>query len=720
MMRPVVEAGRTCWKVGRADRLAFLIDGAAYFEAFYHAALGAERSILILSWDLDTRTRLLRGAADHDFPNELGDFLRALLRRKRRLNVHILNWDFAMIYALERQWMPMLPVPWLPHRRLKFELNDRTPIGGCQHEKLIVIDDAIAFVGGLDLTKTRWDTPSHQVDDPLRVDPDGTPYAPFHDVHAMVAGEIASGLGDLVRERWRAVTGRTIAPPARRLTTDLWPPSVLPDLSDVPVGIARTRPSAEGHPEAREIERLYIEAIRAARRSVFLETQYFTSGAVGEALEARLCADGSPEVILVTRQNSDGWLEQHTMDVLRARLVRRLRQCRHAARFRVYCPTVPGLRNGECIGVHSKVLIVDDRLVSIGSANVSNRSMGLDTECNLVVEACGDTRVRDAIARLRHRLLGEHLDVDPVRVKEAEQRGRSIIAAIERLREGERQLCECACEVAAEIDELIPDAAVIDPERPVDAAQLWAMVARAPEHRRAGRRILAAISVLILLCLLAAAWRWGPLHDRLDVPALLETAQSWRRWPDGVLLLLGGYVIGGLLAMPVTLLIAVTVAALGPWLGFAAALGGSLVSAMTTFGIGRWLGRTLVRRLAGPSVNELDRRLAASGLLSILMVRIAPIAPFTVVNLAAGASRIGLEPFLWGTLLGMSPGILVAALFVDRLTAAIVSPNSTTVTLLVVAGLGGWMVVASLVRRLQSVRHPEERRDGQRVMPAGG
>ncbi|MGE3979029.1 MAG: hypothetical protein AB7F94_15805, partial [Nitrospira sp.] len=169
-----LQPGRNCWRTVTAEKLAFLIDGASYFEAFYRAALNAERSITILSWDIDTRTELLPKSHEMDgFPTELGSFLRQLLRRKKALRVNILNWNFAMLYAMELQWFQSIQYGWQTHRRLQFHLNDRHPIGACQHEKLAVIDDTVAFIGGLDLTRNRWDTPEHKEQEARRVDPDG-------------------------------------------------------------------------------------------------------------------------------------------------------------------------------------------------------------------------------------------------------------------------------------------------------------------------------------------------------------------------------------------------------------------------------------------------------------------------------------------------------------------------------------------------------------------
>ena len=83
-----------------------------------------------------------------------------------------------------------------------------------QHQKIVVVDDAVAFSGGLDLTTRRWDTRAHRLDDPGRVDLAGVPYAPFHDVQAIVDGKAAAALAELARVRW-AHGACARAPPIR-------------------------------------------------------------------------------------------------------------------------------------------------------------------------------------------------------------------------------------------------------------------------------------------------------------------------------------------------------------------------------------------------------------------------------------------------------------------------------------------------------------------------
>ncbi|HJV74163.1 MAG TPA: phospholipase D-like domain-containing protein, partial [Noviherbaspirillum sp.] len=416
----LLQPGRNCWRIEHAQRFAMLVDADAYFRAVRTAIRNARHSIFILSWDIDSRTRLVPEGANDGYPEALGDFLHEIVATRHGLHAYVLNWDFAMLYALEREWLPVYKLDWRTHRRLAFRMDGKHPIGGSHHQKVVVIDDSVAFVGGLDLTRARWDTPAHAAADPLRCDSDGKPHAPFHDVQAMVDGAAARALGELARVRWQRATAHTAVKVCDNGQHDPWPEEVTPDLTDIDVAISRTEPVFNGDSGVHEVRQLHLDAIAAARRHLFFENQYFTSGMIADALADRLDEPDGPEVMVISPRTQSGWLEEMTMGVLRGRVQRRLKAADHYDRYRMYCPHLPGM-NGQCLNVHSKVFAVDDELFSVGSANLSNRSMALDTECNLTIEARGSERVRSAVAYLRNRLLAEHLGTLP-QVVDAEMR----------------------------------------------------------------------------------------------------------------------------------------------------------------------------------------------------------------------------------------------------------------------------------------------------------
>src|SRR6185369_6889420 len=305
-----------------ASRVKFLVDGAAYFAVLADTLEQARESILIVGWDFDSRIHLKPAADPRGAPADLGATLNTLAARRPSLHVHILVWDFAMIFALEREATPFFGPGWRHHPRIHFHMDGNHPIGASHHSKIVVIDDAIAFVGGLDLARGRWDTPEHRPDDTRRVDANGIIPAPHHDLQIGVSGQVAACLGDLIRQRWLAVTGRRPrVPTAHR---DLWPASLAPDLTNVKVAIARTEPQYPGNKGTREIEKLFLDSIATAQRFIYIENQYLSSAVIGDALVNRLRERDGPEVVAVISKASAGWLEGATMDVFRWRLVKRL------------------------------------------------------------------------------------------------------------------------------------------------------------------------------------------------------------------------------------------------------------------------------------------------------------------------------------------------------------------------------------------------------------
>jgi len=189
MPETLFKPGENCCAAAQAHRISFVVDADGYFRLFRRACEKAERSILILGWDFDSRTVLEQEEGKP--PVILGDFLNALAKRNRRLHVKILDWDYPIVYGMDRELPPTLGLSWKTHRRVDFRYDDTHPVAGSHHQKVVIIDDKLAFVGGLDLTNKRWDTCDHHADDPRRVHEE-KPYPPFHDVMMAVDGPIVS------------------------------------------------------------------------------------------------------------------------------------------------------------------------------------------------------------------------------------------------------------------------------------------------------------------------------------------------------------------------------------------------------------------------------------------------------------------------------------------------------------------------------------------------
>ena len=176
--------------------------------------------------------------------------------------------------------------------------------GASHHHKIAVIDDALAFCGGIDMTADRWDTREHRDGDEHRERPTTRRrYEPWHDATMAVDGAVAAALGELARERWRAAGGEPIQPPD--CDSDPWPDELDADLRDVDIAIARTRGEYDARSAIREIEALYVDMIRSAKRFVYAENQYFASRVIAEAIAKRLQEPDPPEFVIVNPRCAD-------------------------------------------------------------------------------------------------------------------------------------------------------------------------------------------------------------------------------------------------------------------------------------------------------------------------------------------------------------------------------------------------------------------------------
>jgi phospholipase D1/2 len=680
---------RNCWRVEEADRVQFLIDGASYFAAFADIVARAERQVLIVGWDIHGGTRLIRDRNGQRAEDALGPFLCRVLSRHPELQIHVLDWDFSMLFAMERDWTPLFHSSrWTRHARLHFRFDDRHPLGASHHQKIVVVDDTVAFVGGIDLTQRRWDTPAHRADDDRRRDPAGRAYAPFHDVQVLLEGNVASALGELARERWFRATGQRL-PGIDTTHVDFWPAGRDPDLRNVPVGVSRTVPSSDSEPAVREVEQLYLDAIGSARRFIYVENQYFTSAVVAGALEQRLREDNGPEILMVLPRDCSGWLEEGTMGLLRARNLERLHQADEHGRFRACYPVTS---DDGLINVHAKVLIVDDCLVRVGSSNLSNRSMGLDTECDVVIEALGSDRlVPEAIASFRNRLIGEHLGVGESDVTKSLESTRSLTTLVDRLGDGGRGLRAIQPQIES-WGVFVPDETLVDPdgpEAPKRAIEEFVNEDVPATTRLPFLRVLLASAVLLGL---AAMWRWTPLRSWIDPEAIVSWAVALRDHTLAAAFIVpAAYVVAGLFLLPVTALILATAMTFDPWVAIAYSLVGSVASGLTGFALGHVLARDTVRRLAGTRLNRVSKLLGRGGIVAVIALRMLPVAPFTIANVVAGASHIRLKDFALGTALGLAPGIVAVNLFKSQAQRAIEDPGLVSLLL-----LGGVLVLIVL------------------------
>lgn len=428
LLRP----GDTCWRIETARRLAFLIDSEAYYAALREALEKAERSIWILGWAFDPRTRLAPdGREGPGDPDEIGEILTRLAKAKPGLDVRLLIWKSALSINGSHALLEHRARKAFAGTRVRYREDGSTPFGACHHQKVVVIDGEIAFCGGGDLAVNRWDTLGHVDGDPRRILPHHARHPPRHDVMVLVEGDAATALGELFRSRWARACGEQVAPP---LVGARWPGVQPAHLRDTAVAVARTLPGFGGEASVQEIIRLRLACIAAARRTIYLENQYFTSHLITEALARRLAEPDGPEVVMVLTAQAPSWFDRMAMDPARGPLIHRLRAADRHDRFRAYSPMTS---QGQGIVVHSKLAIFDDEVACVGSANLNNRSEGFDTECEVAIQA-GDASTRREIAQFRDVLIAHFLGAPEEALAGARARYDGLIPAIEAINPGGR------------------------------------------------------------------------------------------------------------------------------------------------------------------------------------------------------------------------------------------------------------------------------------------
>jgi phospholipase D1/2 len=419
-MKPILQQGQTHGFHEATDMAGLLVDARDYYREFYRTACQARRYILLSGWQFDSGAVLLRGedAPPDGSPVKLLPFLNWLCERNPDLSIYILAWDFSIIYALEREWMQKLAFDWQSHARITFQFDDRLGVGASQHQKLVIVDDKVAFVGGIDICEERWDDRDHRPNDARRVNAAGKPSRPYHDVQTVHTGAVVGRLVECFRERWLLAVGKELDLPSE-IGGKAIPTEPTLSISADRVAIARTLPKMGTVGPLHEIRELYARAIGAAERLIYVETQYFTSKSVFAALADRMRAKGGPrlEIVMVLPERPSDFKEELTLGIAQARMLRSLKELAESTQHAlgVYYPVTKGEDGQDVpIYVHSKVMVIDDRFLTVGSANCTNRSMAVDTELNVAWEALdeGDrgagSELGHSIRAVRISLLREH------------------------------------------------------------------------------------------------------------------------------------------------------------------------------------------------------------------------------------------------------------------------------------------------------------------------
>lgn len=294
------------------------------------------------------------------------------------------------------------------------QLDDTIPMGGSQHQKIIVVDDELVFSGGMDISTNRWDTRDHPVQSEERQGPDGE-YPPLHDVQMVSSGPVVKDFATLVRWRWERVadsepialreeadTGLTAAKPRT------WPDDFPPEFENVSCALARTIPFMDEVEPAQEVRTMLLDLINQAESFIYIENQFTTRQEIAEALNKRLKACPNLHVILVSSYEPKGKFECEAFWASRIEFKAILEKGIDPKRIRLTYSSIEDMKGRKAYKrIHSKVMTVDDKYLVIGSSNLSNRSMTLDTEIDVVLHGNSEHN-RQQILHVRNDLLAEH------------------------------------------------------------------------------------------------------------------------------------------------------------------------------------------------------------------------------------------------------------------------------------------------------------------------
>jgi phosphatidylserine/phosphatidylglycerophosphate/cardiolipin synthase-like enzyme len=365
----------------RGSRLEILIDGAEALPRISAALDGARSEVNVAGWHVTPGFGLDRDEGARRLRDQLAELA-------ERVTVRVLLWAGAPVpvFSPRRAQVRQVREELTRGSKVRCYLDSRERPMHCHHEKLVIVDGEVAFVGGIDLTSLggdRFDSGEH----PARG------HIGWHDVSSRLEGPAVADVAGHFAARWREVTGETIAVAA--------PPA---PVGHHEVQVIRTVPEKIYDRIPRGDFRIlesYQRALRSARSLIYLENQFLWAPQVVEILQGKLRDPPSDDfrlVILLPAKPNNG------ADDTRGQLAQLAEADAGAGRF--LAATLQS-RTGRLAGplyVHAKVGIVDDRWLTVGSANLNEHSLFNDTEMNVVTDD-------PALAlQTRLRLWGEHLE----------------------------------------------------------------------------------------------------------------------------------------------------------------------------------------------------------------------------------------------------------------------------------------------------------------------
>ncbi|PZO87257.1 MAG: phospholipase [Micavibrio aeruginosavorus] len=696
-MEPVFQPGRNCWRTEKADYASVIVDYGNYYRDLRESIIRARRSIFLLGWDIDSRIELMRGkdAKKDEYPVTFFDLICWKAKENPEIQIYLNRWDYSMFFMRQRE--PFWEQKWkscgLPN--IHVCMDNVLPLSACHHQKIAVIDDEVAFWGGMDVALGRWDFRQHHVQNKHRADPAQLPhfhekehFAPYHDIQAVMAGPAARSLAEWVRIRWEMACPKTkpiaiAAAPETNSIPHCWPKSDPPDFENIDVALSRTMPAMQGKRQIEEIVALFRDEINQAENFIYIENQFLACREIAEMLNEQLRKKPSLRVLLVSCFDPNGVMERIAMWGGRVRFKDILVSGGVGDRVAMAYPA--SCENGKqaVVRIHSKLMIIDDKYLRIGSANINDRSMGMDTEFDVTLYGNNEASCAK-IESVRNDLIREHTGYEIEEIQQIARNG-DVQQLLEECPGSRQHLRRIDDEQYRKqpMEKIIYKLA--DPRRPLIHAR-WT---RFPRFNKQQAIVLA--TAILFAASLAALWSWTPLAEYTDKENLSQLLENIRTAPLGLLWIIGIYVVSGIFFFPVTALSTAVVLIFGGLQGFLYATIGAICSALAGYAIGRAVGRERLLKIF-PKAEKSMEKVRSSGVIGVTVIRMLPIAPFSLVNMIMGVIHLPLLPFVLGTFFGLSPGKIMLAIFGESFIEAFQNPDLQN-SLYAAMGITIWVAV---------------------------
>lgn len=644
-------------------QLELYLSTKEYYLELYENFQKARHSIFILGWDVHSEVDLAPHLKNPDYPTKLHQLLIRLAKENKDLNIYILPWEYILFYITEREILLAAKLDWLSPSNIHLRWDGYNPIASSQHQKIVVIDDSVAYCGGLDLTMSRWDDQELEVHNKLRLDSHQRSYPPFHDIQIRCEKQNAFSFAKLVRERWKLVTNKEIP----FLESISFNKNIIDNRRGMTLHVKnqvmlQTRPVNIDGKLKNEIEDCYRSLFEHAQKSIYIENQYLTSSLVIESIVNCLNKEDGPEIVIVLPKFSGDWLEQETMGRLQYFSLLKLKEVKNFQKLRIVFPDDKELEGKDYIVVHSKIILVDDRHLLVGSANLTNRSMRMDSEVAIYAEG--------NFEKLFPCFLGTIARFKKDELEKIYKDNQSYIECVDYILEKatDNQLRQFDIDKKQhKLDsKLMANEKIFDQKSPFpEELEINQYVKEYKKHWSLLKKISHNWGLLLTFVAVGSiVLTWYTIGREPYAQQFLSSLLGYIRNSSLVIIYICLiYAIAGFVFTPINILILLTVPFFEPMKAYLYVMLGTQCYCLTTYLEGWILQKYKNKKGQVRSSKKLKSRLKKNSLLSLILIRILPVAPSFIIGLGAGYYQVSLGKYLLGSAIGIAPGSIILIFF---------------------------------------------------------